>query len=410
MPDLWKGEWEDREAIGGGGQGDVRLVEHTSTGALGALKKLRDENNTQRRQRLKIEAENLSALDHPHISTLLDRHIPEQGDAFIITEYVNGPTLSNAVTRSDFTLKEAIEISLSLLSALEHAHFIGVIHRDIKPGNIILEDENPSNAVLIDYGLSFNEEQVYSATWTGEQLGNRFLHLPELHRGARDPRSDLAQVVGILLFIMTGEWPVTLRDESGALPHQRPDISNAINDSVQDETVRSRLLNLFDKGFQYRVDDRWQSIDKLKNAINNLEMDAEEDEPPKLKKIGDTLSSRPGFSDNARLDELYHSFMDNSRNVLKKVESGLGIDEVSRKQGGANTSYEENTFRSRFGIGVFEEEVYFLIQGEIVGNQVVMKIPEDDVVICRMQIEDPNWSDYRSELRKIFARRLRDLT
>lgn len=80
MPNLWKGEWEEMRTLGRGGQGDVRLVKHVETGELGTLKKLKHENNVERRKRLHIEAETLHVLDHTSIAII--RIFPNQSSAW----------------------------------------------------------------------------------------------------------------------------------------------------------------------------------------------------------------------------------------------------------------------------------------------------------------------------------------
>lgn len=194
---LWQANWRlcqaEKERLGIGGQGVVRKVESVTSGQLGALKELINFENPERRKRMQIEATSLGVLDHPNIARLLDANTTSEGRPYIVTEYIEGRTLEDRITEQPLSLKDTLDFAVKLLDALHYSHSVGVFHRDIKPENILLRHGDPRNPVLIDFGISFNEEEKLfsAATFTGQQLGNRFLHLPELQRGARDPRSDV---------------------------------------------------------------------------------------------------------------------------------------------------------------------------------------------------------------------------
>lgn len=221
---LWE-KWEllnpDSNKLGQGGQGVVRKVKNLQSGELGALKELTNCNSPERRKRMKIEAVSLSVLEHNNICKILDSNTTSTGKPYIITNFIDGVTLEDKIAQSHFSLHEMHEFAKELLSALHYAHSIPVYHRDIKPGNIMLRDGRSSDPVLIDFGLSFNEEEniFSSATYDGQQLGNRFLHLPELQRGARDPRSDITQLCGVFLYTITGIPPISLVNAQGEYPH-----------------------------------------------------------------------------------------------------------------------------------------------------------------------------------------------
>jgi len=170
----------------------------------------------------------LQTLDHPGIPKLLDSNSSEfdsESVLYLIMEYIEGPTLAEVVGNGTLSLTDAQRLLLGLLEILEYTHRRGIVHRDIKADNVILGDGRAEKPVLIDFGLSFNKEEELSSplTHSGQQLGNRFLVLPELQLTSslqRDPRSDLTQCVGVLFYAVTGVVPVALMDESSRLPHQ----------------------------------------------------------------------------------------------------------------------------------------------------------------------------------------------
>ncbi len=127
--------------IGAGGMGEVYLAQDTKLDRRVALKLLPEEfaGDTERMRRFVQEAKSASALNHPNIIT-----IHEVGDTdgahFIATEYVEGETLSRRLRSEPMSLKSTLEIAIQIASALQAAHAAGIVHRDIKPDNVIGED------------------------------------------------------------------------------------------------------------------------------------------------------------------------------------------------------------------------------------------------------------------------------
>src|SRR4030095_12112593 len=102
------------------------------------------------RERFEREARTIAALNHPHICTLHDvgRH---EGTDYLVLEYLEGQRLANRLTRSALPLDQALAIAIQIADALDKAHRAGVVHRDLKPGNIML---TRGGAKLLDFGLA----------------------------------------------------------------------------------------------------------------------------------------------------------------------------------------------------------------------------------------------------------------
>jgi serine/threonine-protein kinase len=101
-----------------------------------------------------------------------------------------------------------------------------------------------------------------------QQLGNRFLALPELQVNSsmqRDPRADITQCCGILFFVIVGSPPVTLLDHEGKMPHQRPENQKAL--AKRPNGLLAKVNGIFDRAFKTHIDYRWQSIPELQQAL-----------------------------------------------------------------------------------------------------------------------------------------------
>lgn len=278
----WSDGWtliDDEEWKRSGGQGTLRKVRRNgSTPPISAvLKMLNNQSDPDRRRRMRREVVALETLDHIGAPKLLDHNTEhfEKTDVrlYAILEFVPGDTLAEYVTRCGaLSLEEGGALLLTLLDVVEAYHGVGGGHRDIKPDNIILRDNDTRLPVLIDFGLSFNvDEPSRDDTPDWQQVGNRFLALPEhapFSSNKRDLRSDITFCVGILFYALTCVHPATLSDETGCLPHQRNNARRLL--ALGSEPQRQALLTLFDIGFSFQIGQRWQSIESLRGHMQRI--------------------------------------------------------------------------------------------------------------------------------------------
>jgi serine/threonine-protein kinase len=110
-----------------------------------------------------------------------DRYNDLRQNLYLVLDYIRGATLQERIQDGCLLLPDAISLLLKLVDIASYCHDQGVVHRDIKPDNVILKSNDVNNPVLLDFGQSFNHSDATDAlTVTDQQLGNRFISLPEL--------------------------------------------------------------------------------------------------------------------------------------------------------------------------------------------------------------------------------------
>lgn len=213
---LIAGRYRLLSPLGSGGMGTVWRAEDVVLGREVAVKEvtfphgLSDEDREVLRERTRREARAAARLDHPSAVTVFD--VVEEGDApYLVMELVEARTLSQVV-RSDGPLspQRTAQVGLALLGALETAHAQGIVHRDVKPGNVLLcpdEGSTPGRVVLTDFGIAFSPGDS-SITSTGLLLGSPSYIAPERARGLPPgPASDLWSLGATLFTAVEGRPP-----------------------------------------------------------------------------------------------------------------------------------------------------------------------------------------------------------
>jgi serine/threonine protein kinase len=208
--------YEILSIIGKGGMGVVYKARHSTLDRFVAIKMLKadlltDENSYLRFQ---VEAVAASRLTHPNVVAVHDYGIAKTGQPFLIMEYVEGTSLSSLIAEEGaLTTHRALPIFVQTCNALEHAHRKSVIHRDVKPSNIILiHSEGEADLVkVVDFGIAQVGElkqEGLKLTKTGEIFGSPIYMSPEqCTGGAVDERTDIYSVGALMYETLTGVAP-----------------------------------------------------------------------------------------------------------------------------------------------------------------------------------------------------------
>jgi serine/threonine protein kinase len=200
--------------LGVGGMGVVYEAEDTRLPRRVALKFLSQElvGDPEASRRLQREADTIALLNHPNICTIYEID-DYDGSRFIAMERVNGINLKLHMARTTLSDQEIVDIARQVAMALQAAHQQGIVHRDIKPGNIMVAEDGVVK--VLDFGLArrfmmpeTGEVTMYGSTIPGRPLGTANYMAPErIAQGPLDPRSDLFSLGVVIYEMATGRLP-----------------------------------------------------------------------------------------------------------------------------------------------------------------------------------------------------------
>jgi len=251
------------EELGRGGMGIVYKAEDTLSNRLVAIKILPPYLATEEKNRMRFfrEAELVASLHHPHIVNVIEVN---QQENFIVMEYLQGGTLRSWKQQHGLEGEEVFVFIEQILEALYTVHQHGIIHRDIKPDNILIAD--PSTAKLTDFGIA----HICGATitHTGTHLGTLPYMSPEQILGKQiDLRTDI-YAIGIVLYeLLTGNVPFTGKETSYHHIHTLPPPPRDVTETVSPE-LNTVILQCLAKD----PADRYQDARTLQAALEALRM------------------------------------------------------------------------------------------------------------------------------------------
>jgi serine/threonine protein kinase len=271
-----------RGKLGQGGGGVVYLAEDTRLERTVVLKFLTEElvADEVARRRFLREARLASSLDHPNICTIYE--INETGGLhFIVMQYAEGETLKQFINGRPLDTDAALAIAVQITDAIRSAHEQGIVHRDIKPGNIVITRKG--QVKVLDFGLAKpiaspagrTAREATELTRQGAQLGTPAYMSPEQARGlAVDHRSDIFSLGVVLYEMVTGRSPFKGRNKTPvdvmySVLHDHPRSVSDINERVGDE-----LRAIIERAMEKDPARRYQTAAELLEDLRRLKQDS----------------------------------------------------------------------------------------------------------------------------------------
>jgi predicted ATPase/predicted Ser/Thr protein kinase len=198
--------FEIERRVSAGGMSAVFRALDRHTGAIVAIKILYGRDEGEHRERLYREARVLEKLSHPGISRYVAHGEAMNDKPYLAMEWITGETLGKRLARTGLTMGESVRMVTRVAETLATAHSKGIIHRDIKPGNLILREQNVEDPTLIDFGIARMGLGASPLTNTGVMLGTLGYMAPEQARGTKqlDARADVFALGAVLFKCLTG--------------------------------------------------------------------------------------------------------------------------------------------------------------------------------------------------------------
>jgi len=284
------GPFKIERELGRGGMGEVYLARDSRLDRQVAIKALPAHlaQDPDRLARFQREAKVLASLNHPNVGAIYGLE-EANGHQYLILEFVEGETLADRLAKGPIPVDEALPLAKQIAEALEVAHEKGVIHRDLKPGNVMVTLDGVVK--VLDFGLARTEESpsssitangladsptvtsparaVHSPTIPGAIMGTAGYMSPEQARGKPvDKRSDIFSFGCVLYEMLTGTMPFrgeTVADSIGATLHKESDLN--LLPSSTPRRVRDLLANCLAKDRKNRLHDIGDARLELERAI-----------------------------------------------------------------------------------------------------------------------------------------------
>ncbi len=269
--------YEIGELIGQGGMAQVHRARDTRLDRQVAVKLLKPELSLdpEFRTRFRQEAQSAARMSHPTVVRVFDAGeepaVGPDGEPaavpYIVMEYVDGRMVKDIIAEGPLSEAEAVRITKGILTALEYSHRAGIVHRDIKPGNVMV---TPGGQIkVMDFGIARAvSETSANVAQTGMILGTAQYFSPEQARGETvDSRTDLYSTGVVLFELLTGRAPFEADTAVGvAYQHvaEEPPLASSITPGITPE-----MDSIVAKALEKKRDDRFQSATEFKEALDD---------------------------------------------------------------------------------------------------------------------------------------------
>ena len=301
--------YEQLELIGSGGMSVVYKSLDRKLNRYDAIKILKDDliADDESRERFLAESRAIAMLSHPNIVSIYDvGHSDDVGDAieYIVMELIDGITLKQYIKkRGQLNWKESLHFSAQIAKALAHAHEKGIIHRDIKPQNIMLLKDGTIK--VADFGIAALQNSMGDSD---EALGSVHYMAPEQSKGAAaDARSDIYSLGVVMYEMLTGQYPYTGETpEEIAIKHIN---GNPVRPRKLNKSIPVRLEKIILKAMSSDLQTRYQTAEEMvqdlehfrkeqvteemKSSIGPIDLEPKETKPVKKTPVKKEVKEKP---------------------------------------------------------------------------------------------------------------------
>ena len=355
MSDTFTSNYKILSLLGTGGMSEVYLAENIKTGAKVAIKILdrKLSKDSKFRERFKREVEISKKLSHPNIVKILSWGF-HKDNFYIVYEYIEGVTLDKYMKSKKFNISEVEKIILDILKGLSYAHKENIIHRDIKPTNIMISFDCVK---ILDFGIA-KAITSHTITQTGIFMGSPAYSSPEQSEGKKvDSRSDVYSLGVVLFEILSGKLPFN-SDTPWGLVHQHiydepPDILKL------NKSVPQYLVNIVSKCLSKNPSDRFNSIDEIATIIDSNKQGT----ATIIKPIGKMQGrEKRGLSDWAKIGIVFVSILIIIATIISIISikantNGSGLPDIATEtvtEEGVSAADTEATIKENNKIAVEE--------------------------------------------------------
>lgn len=222
--------------------------------------------SAEAKDRFVHEAKAASALDHPNIGYIHEINEAGEGQLFIAMAYYRGETLKEKIARGPLPIEEAVDYAMQIAEGLAKAHEAGIVHRDVKPANVMVTDEG--RVKIVDFGLA--KMQDVSLTRAGVALGTAAYMSPEQTRGeAVDARTDLWALGAVLYEMLTGERPFRGESAQAVIYAIRNDDPTPMD--RRSDQVPAALQAIVERCLTKGPRERYQTAEELRAELRQMQ-------------------------------------------------------------------------------------------------------------------------------------------
>ncbi len=274
------GSYQLEERVGRGGMGEVWRARHTRLGSERAVKLLPANLATEPDflKRFEREAASASRLDHPNILAVYE-YGESNGVPYLVMPYIKGGTLKERMAAGPVPREEALNYLKQAAEALDYAHEQGLVHRDVKPANLLLDGRG--RLYLADFGIAKALEGAEGLTRTGVGVGTPEYMAPEQAQGRADQRSDLYALGVVLYQLLTGRVPYSGNSTVEVLMKHLQDPLPLLPLRNIAPTLPARVEQVVTKALAKNPNDRYASgkamVEDLQEAFTNTSSSAAAD-------------------------------------------------------------------------------------------------------------------------------------